>query len=172
MALRAHVDVNERIVLTYSLTLRIMHGNDQAIHLAGNRIGIDRGYGADGIKVDADVTLLGRRGRNGDPRRGRACGRRFFGFLVVVQNQEERNRHDQGQQDPHDDVQTLMSGNKGRELMVSTDGGMPVNVSGQSESPFSAPNPSQGTARERLRKVQNLGLDSPGSQKGAELTWP
>jgi hypothetical protein len=65
-----------------------------------------------------------------------------------------------------------MSGNKGRELMVSTDGGMLVQVSGQSGSPFSAPNPSRGTARERLRKVQNLGLVSPGSLRGAELTWP
>jgi hypothetical protein len=113
-----------------------MHGNDQAIHLAGNRIGIDRGDCANGVKVDADITLLSRRTRNGDPRRGRACGRRFFGFLVVVQNQEERNRHDQEQQDPHDDVQTLMSGNKGRELMVRADDGVLVHVSGQSESPF------------------------------------
>jgi hypothetical protein len=89
---------------------------------------------------------------------------------VVVQNQEERNRHDQEQQDPHDDVQTLMSGNKGRELMVRADDGVLVNVSGQSESPFSAPNPSQGTARERLRKLHNPGLVSPGPLKGAELT--
>jgi hypothetical protein len=39
-----------------------------------------------------------------------------------MQNQEERNRHDQEQQDPHDDVQTNMSRNKGRELMVRGDG--------------------------------------------------
>jgi hypothetical protein len=101
------------------------------------------------------------------------CGCRFFlGFLVVVQNQQERNRQDQEQQDPHDDVQTLMSGNKGRELMVSADSGVLVQVRGQSESPFSAPNPFGGTARERLREVQNLGLVIPGPLKGAELTQP
>jgi hypothetical protein len=53
----------------------------------------------------------------------------------MVQNQEDRNRQDQEQQDPHDDVQTLMAGNKGRELMVRADCWMLVNVSVQSESP-------------------------------------
>jgi hypothetical protein len=79
---------------------------------------------------------LSRRTRNGDSRRDTFCGCRFFlGFLVMVQNQEDRNRQDQEQQDPHDDVQTLMAGNKGRELMVRADCWMLVNVSVQSESP-------------------------------------
>jgi len=64
-----------------------------------------------------------------------------------------------------------MSGNKGRELMVRADGGMLVHVSGQSESPFQLRIPSRVLARERLRKVQNLGLVSPGPLRGAELTW-
>jgi hypothetical protein len=88
---------------------------------------------------------------------------------VVVQNQEERNRQDQEQQDPHDDVQTLMAGNKGRELMVRADDGLLVHVGGQSKSPFSALNPSLGTARQRPPKAQNLGLDSPGSGRERNL---
>ena len=70
-----------------------MHGIDQAIHLAGNRIGIDRGDRADGVEVDADVTLLSRRTRNGDPRNGRV-GRscRFFGVLVSVEPESANAR--------------------------------------------------------------------------------
>jgi hypothetical protein len=43
----------------------------------------------------------------------------------MVQNQHERNRHDQQQQNPHDDVQTRMAGlwwNISRQLMVSAKG--------------------------------------------------
>ena len=41
-AVRTRIDINQRIALVYPLTLFIMHGDDQAIHLAGNRIGIYR----------------------------------------------------------------------------------------------------------------------------------
>jgi hypothetical protein len=58
-----------------------------------------------------------------------------------------------------------MAGNKGREFMVRADDAVLVLVSGQSKSPFSALNPSLGSARERLPKVQTAGLDSPGSGK-------
>ena len=56
--------------------------------------------------------------------------------------------------------------------MVRADDGVLVHVSGQSESPFSAPNRSQGTARERLRKLPELRLVSPVSRKGGDLTLP
>jgi len=62
-----------------------------------------------------------------------------------------------------------MSGNKGRELMVRADDGVLVHVSGQSESPFSAPEPLQGDAGERVREVQNRGLDSPGPGRERNL---
>ena len=56
-AVWTRIDVNQRIALTYQLTLRIVHGDDQAIHLAGNRIGIDRSDRTDGVKVNADSHL-------------------------------------------------------------------------------------------------------------------
>jgi hypothetical protein len=62
-----------------------------------------------------------------------------------------------------------MAGNKGRELMVRADDGALVHVSGQLKSPFSALNPSLGTARERLPMVQNAGLDSPVSGRERNL---
>jgi hypothetical protein len=62
-----------------------------------------------------------------------------------------------------------MAGNKGRELMVRADGGVLVHVGGQSKSPFSALNPSLGTARGRLHKVQNPGLVSPGPGRERNL---
>jgi hypothetical protein len=62
-----------------------------------------------------------------------------------------------------------MAGNKGRELMVRADDGVLVHVSGQSKSPFSALNPSMGSAREWFSKVQNAGLDSLGSGRERNL---
>ena len=99
-AVRTRIDVNQRIALTYPLTLREMHGNDQAIHLAGDRIGIDRRDRADGVQVDADIALLRRRGRNGDPDHLRVCrsSRRFLGGLVMAPDQYEREQQDQRQQ--------------------------------------------------------------------------
>ena len=91
-----------------------MHGDDQAIHLAGNRIGIFRRDGTDVVKVYTNVTLSGRCTRNGNPRSNtfRRRGSRFLGFLAMVQIQQERHRDNQEQQDPHDDMQTRMSGTK------------------------------------------------------------
>ena len=142
-AVRTRIDVNQRIALTYPLTLRIMHGNDQAIHLAGNRIGIDRGDGADGVKVNADVTLLSRRTRNGDPRRR---GRDFFRGIEVAPYQHDRKHKDEQQQNPYDDPHYLMPvrlRTVSRELMVTVDEGLLIGVNGQTESPFSAPNRSK-----------------------------
>jgi hypothetical protein len=64
-----------------------VHGYDQAIHLAGNRIGIDGSDGTDCVKVNADVTFLSGRARNRDFRRRR---RGFLRGIVMVPNQHDR----------------------------------------------------------------------------------
>ena len=72
-AVGTRIDVDQRIALVDALALRVVHGIDQAVDLAGNRIGVDRGDGADGVEVDADTTLLRRRARNKlSPGAGRA----------------------------------------------------------------------------------------------------
>ena len=83
-AVRAGIDVDQRIAFTYPLTLLVLHGDDEAVHLTGNQIGIGRGDRADCVKVDADVAFSSRRARNGDPRRAAAQQRRCFLSLLVV----------------------------------------------------------------------------------------
>jgi hypothetical protein len=77
----ARINVNQRIPLPHQLTLLEVHSNDQAIDLAGNRIGIDGSDRTDRIEVYADISFLSRRGRNRDFRRS---GRDFFPVLMVA----------------------------------------------------------------------------------------
>jgi hypothetical protein len=49
---------------------------------------------------------------------------------------------------------------------------MIVNVSGQSDSPFSGPNPLRDIACEWFRKLPNPGMVIPAPLTGAELAWP
>jgi hypothetical protein len=108
-----------------------VHGDDQAIHLAGNRIGIDGSDGTDCIKVNADVTFLGRRARNGDFRRG---GRGFFRGIVMTPNQHDCDRKDQQQQNPYDPHYRFVSArlrSVGRELMATLDETGLIGVNGQ-----------------------------------------
>jgi len=52
------VDVDQRIAFAHELPFVVMDSSDDAVHLAGDRRGVDRCDSADGIEVDADVTLL------------------------------------------------------------------------------------------------------------------
>ena len=87
-AVGTRIDVNQRIALIYSLTLLVVDVNDQAIHLAGNGIGIDRGDGADGVQVDADIAFFRRRGRNGNSNHLGFCrSGGFFDVFVMAPQQ-------------------------------------------------------------------------------------
>ena len=96
-AVRTRIDVNQRIALLYQLPSCIVHGDDQAIHLAGNRIGIDRSDSADGVKVNADVAFLRRRARNRDLRRR---GVTFFAARVAPYQHDCKRQNEQEQQNP------------------------------------------------------------------------
>jgi len=76
----ARIDVDQRIALADHLPFFKVHGYNQAVNLAGNGVGIDRGYGSDFVKVNADVALGGC--DRGDCDFGR-CGRGLLRFLVV-----------------------------------------------------------------------------------------
>jgi len=144
-AVRTRIDVNQRIALTYQLTLLKMHGHNRACHLAGNRIGIERGNRTDGVKINADVTCLSRRASNRDLRR-RGLG--FVRGLVMAPHQHDCQHCDEQQQNPYDDPHYFASvrfRTVSRELMVTIDEGLLIRVNGQKESPFSAANPQHGT---------------------------
>ena len=93
-AVRTGIDVDQRVALPNQLTLLVVHGDDEAVDLAGNRIGIDRGHRADFVKIDADVTFRSGRGRNVDLRRR---GRGFF-LAFVVAPYQHHSKHEQEQQ--------------------------------------------------------------------------
>ncbi len=85
-AILARIDVNQRIAFTYQLPFLKVHGDDHAIHLRSNRIGIYRSHRADRVNVNADVTLLGRHGRDRDLWRR---GLLLFRSLVVAPYQHD-----------------------------------------------------------------------------------
>ncbi len=53
------VEIDQRVTLMNQLTFAIMHCRDDAGDLRGNRIGVDRGNGADRLQVHADAAQLG-----------------------------------------------------------------------------------------------------------------
>src|ERR1035437_3640208 len=135
-AVGARVDVNQWIALAHQLTFLKVHSDDQAIHLAGDRSGIDGSDRADCVEVNADVTLLSGRGCDRDLWRR---GRYFVRGNEVTPYQHDYKRNDEHQQNPYDDPHyfTAVSFRTvGRELMVAVDVGLLTGVNGQSESPF------------------------------------
>src|SRR4029077_15615641 len=103
------------------------------------RSGIHRSHRTDRIQINADITFLSGRGRNGDLR---GCGRGFFRAILVAQYQHECERKDEQQHDPYDDPHYFFMPVRFR--TVSREGVVRVHewalvcVNGQKESPFSA----------------------------------
>ncbi len=56
-AVGARVDVDERVALFYQLAFFVIDVDDLAVHLAGDRGGVNRRDSADRVEIDADVAL-------------------------------------------------------------------------------------------------------------------
>ncbi len=141
-AVRAGIDIHQRIALLHPLPFREMDGHHQPIHLAGDRRGVDRRHRADGIEVLANVSLFRCRRGNRDGR-GRRCG--FLrSVLVMAKEQQHANAKNQHEQSQHHDARRLARGVRG--LMAgsvrsglrlgSNCGNLVLHVSGQAQSPF------------------------------------
>jgi hypothetical protein len=95
------------------LPLFVMDSGDDAIHLAGNRSGVNGRNGADGIEVDADVTLLCACGNEAD--RAAATPRGLSGCragIALAQDEEKSCRKDKENNNPHEGPDTLVPGRR------------------------------------------------------------
>jgi hypothetical protein len=84
-----------------------MNSGDQAIHLAGDRSGVNGRDGSDSVEIDAEIALL--RGRDGERHRAAtsastaACGGRIWRIFAV---QHKIDADPEGQKDYHPDKNT------------------------------------------------------------------
>ena len=107
----ARVDVNQRIAFADELAFFVVDSRDDSIDLAGDRSGVNRRDGADGIEIDADVALLSVCGDETD--RAAATTRGFRGgggSVALAQDKIKSAREDQEHNNPHDRADTFVAG--------------------------------------------------------------
>src|SRR5258707_15871001 len=93
------INVNQGIALADELRLFVVNIGDDAIHLAGDRSGVNGRDGADGIEVDTDVALPCGCGDESDGAAStsrRFCGRR--GCVALAHDEVKSAREDRSEE--------------------------------------------------------------------------
>ena len=132
------VNVNQRIALADKLPLFVMDGGDDAIHLAGDRGGVNGRDGADGIEVDADVALL--RGCGYETDRATATSRGFRGCrtcVALAQDEIKSARKNEEHNNPHEGPDAPVAGRRNGSKMFRVCGCARVLISRQVDDPLS-----------------------------------
>src|SRR5258707_14213854 len=111
------INVNQGIALADELPLFVVHIGDDAIHLAGDRSGVNGRDGADGIEVDADVALPCGCGDESDGAASTSwgfCGCR--GCVALAHDEVKSAREDQEENNPDEGTDTFVPGRNSREM--------------------------------------------------------
>ncbi len=132
------VNVDQGVAFADELAFFVMDSGDDAVDLAGDRSGVNRSDGADGIEVDADVALLGGCGDEAD---GPAATSRGFcrgrGGVALAQDEIKSAGEYQEDNNPHEDADTFVPGGSIGSLVLRSRGRAGIVISRQVSNPLS-----------------------------------